>query len=225
MSEDTSVVSDEVYERRWIILAVMSLSLIIVVLNNVTLNVALPELSKELEADNTDLQWMVDAYALIFRGTLLVMGAIGDRFGRKPALQLGLIIVAITSGSTAMYASTSEHVILARAVMGIGAALVMPATLSVVVVVFPSEERGKAVGIWAAMAGAGAPIGLIVGGWSVENYGWEIVFWINVPVIILALILGFFYSSEFKRQSTASSGFVWFTSVNWCTFVNPLCYY
>jgi len=184
--------SGGVYERRWAILAVMSLSLVIVILNNVTLNVALPELSKELEADNTDLQWMVDAYALIFGGTLLVMGAIGDRFGRKPALQLGLIIVAITSGATAMYASTSEHVILARAVMGLGAALVMPATLSVVVVVFPSEERGKAVGIWAAMAGAGAPIGLIVGGWSVENYGWEMVFWINVPVIILALILGFF---------------------------------
>ena len=182
----------KVYERRWAILAVMSLSLVIVILNNVTLNVALPELSKELKADNTDLQWMVDAYALIFGGTLLVMGAIGDRFGRKPALQLGLIMVAITSGATAMYASTSEHVILARAVMGLGAALVMPATLSVVVVVFPSEERGKAVGIWAAMAGAGAPIGLIVGGWSVENYGREMVFWINVPVIILALILGFF---------------------------------
>ena len=190
--EERTGVTDGVYERRWAILAVMSLSLVIVILNNVTLNVALPELSKELKADNTDLQWMVDAYALIFGGTLLVMGAIGDRFGRKPALQLGLIMVAITSGATAMYASTSEHVILARAVMGLGAALVMPATLSVVVVVFPSEERGKAVGIWAAMAGAGAPIGLIVGGWSVENYGWEMVFWINVPVIILALILGFF---------------------------------
>ena len=190
--EERAGVTDEVYERRWAILAVMSLSLVIVILNNVTLNVALPELSKELNADNTDLQWMVDAYALIFGGTLLVMGAIGDRFGRKPALQLGLIMVAITSGATAMYASTSEHVILARAVMGLGAALVMPATLSVVVVVFPSEERGKAVGIWAAMAGAGAPIGLIVGGWSVENYGWEMVFWINIPVIVLALILGFF---------------------------------
>ena len=145
---------DKVYERRWIILAVMSLSLIIVILNNVTLNVALPELSKDLKADNTDLQWMVDAYALVFGATLLVMGALGDRFGRKPALQLGLTIVAIVSGSTAMYATTSEHVIMARALMGLGAALVMPATLSVVVVVFPVEERGKAVGIWAAMAGA-----------------------------------------------------------------------
>ncbi len=192
MSEANQIVSDEVYERRWIILALMSLSLIIVILNNVTLNVALPELSQDLGADNTDLQWMVDSYALVFGGTLLFMGALGDRFGRKPALQLGLIIVALTSGTTAMYASTSEHVILARAAMGLGAALVMPATLSVVVVVFPSEERGKAVGIWAAMAGAGAPIGLIVGGWSVENYGWEMVFWINVPVIIVSLIMGIF---------------------------------
>ena len=133
VSEDNPVVSDEVYERRWMILALMSLSLIIVILNNVTLNVALPELSQVLNADNTDLQWMVDAYALVFGGTLLVMGAIGDRFGRKPALQLGLIIVALTSGATAMYASMSEHVIFARAVMGLGAALVMPATLSVVV--------------------------------------------------------------------------------------------
>ena len=191
MSESNQI-SDEIYERRWIILVLMSLSLIIVILNNVTLNVALPELSQELGANNTDLQWMVDAYALVFGGTLLVMGALGDRFGRKPALQIGLIIVALTSGATAMYASTSEHVIFARAVMGLGAALVMPATLSVVVVVFPSEERGKAVGIWAAMAGAGAPIGLIVGGWSVENYGWEMVFWINVPVIIVALLLGIF---------------------------------
>ena len=116
---------DKVYERRWIILAVMSLSLIIVILNNVTLNVALPELSKDLKADNTDLQWMVDAYALVFGATLLVMGALGDRFGRKPALQFGLTIVAIVSGSTAMYATTSEHVIMARALMGLGAALVL----------------------------------------------------------------------------------------------------
>ena len=142
-----------IHSRRWIILGIMSLSLIIVMLNNVTLNVALPELSKDLQADNTELQWIMDAYALIFGGTLLVMGAIGDRFGRKGALQLGLIMVAVASAMTAMYASSSEEVIAARAVMGLGAALVMPATLSVVVVVFPPEERGKAVGIWAAMAG------------------------------------------------------------------------
>ena len=180
----------KVYERRWKILAVMSLSLVIVMLNNVTLNVALPELTKDLGTSNSEMQWVMDAYALVFGGTLLVMGAIGDRYGRKPALQAGLILVAVASAVTAMYAETSEHVILARATMGLGAALVMPATLSVVVVVFPIEERGKAVGIWAAMAGIGAPLGLLVGGWAVENYDWQMVFWINVPIILLALLLG-----------------------------------
>ncbi len=168
--------AETVFRRRWAILGVMSLSLVIVMLNNVTLNVALPELSKDLQADNTELQWIMDAYALIFGGTLLVMGAIGDRYGRKGALQLGLIMVAGASALTAIYADSSSDVIAARAVMGLGAALVMPATLSVVVVVFPPEERGKAVGIWAAMAGVGAPIGLIVGGWAVENYDWQMVF-------------------------------------------------
>ena len=121
----------------------MSMSLIIVMLNNVTLNVALPELSKDLKADNTELQWILDAYALVFGGLLLVMGSLGDRFGRKGALQIGLLLVATASALTATYATTSGEVIAARAVMGIGAALVMPATLSVVVVVFPPEERVK----------------------------------------------------------------------------------
>ena len=181
---------ETVHRRRWAILGVMSMSLIIVMLNNVTLNVALPELSKDLKADNTELQWILDAYALVFGGLLLVMGALGDRFGRKGALQIGLFLVATASALTATYATTSGEVIAARAVMGIGAALVMPATLSVVVVVFPPEERGKAVGIWAAMAGIGAPIGLLVGGWAVENYDWQMVFWINVPIIALAILLG-----------------------------------
>ena len=177
-------------DNRWLILGVMSLSLIIVMLNNVTLNVALPELSKDLKAGNSELQWIMDSYALVFGGTLLLMGALGDRFGRKGALQIGLIIVASASAWTALYAETSNQVIFARAAMGLGAALVMPSTLSVVLVVFPPEERGKAIGIWAAMAGIGAPIGLLVGGWAVENYDWQMVFLINVPVIIIALIAG-----------------------------------
>ncbi|MGY8699155.1 MAG: MFS transporter, partial [Candidatus Poseidoniales archaeon] len=116
--------------------------------------------------------------------------ALGDRFGRKGALQIGLVIVACASVWTALYAETSNQVIFARAAMGLGAALVMPSTLSVVLVVFPPGERGKAIGIWAAMAGIGAPIGLLVGGWAVENYDWQMVFLINAPVIVVALILG-----------------------------------
>lgn len=176
--------------NRWKVLAVMSLSLVIVMLNNVTLNVALPDLSTELSADNSELQWIMDAYALVFGGTLLVMGALGDRFGRKGALQIGLVIVGAASAWTAFYADSSSDVILARATMGLGAALVMPSTLSVLLVVFPPEERGKAIGIWAAMAGVGAPIGLLLGGWAVETYDWQMVFLINVPIIIFALGAG-----------------------------------
>ena len=108
--------AQKVYERRWKILAVMSLSLVITLLNNVTVNVALPELSKDLGADNTELQWIMDAYVVVFGGTLLVMGAFGDRFGRKPALLTGLAVVGLVSALTALYATTSDHVIGARAV-------------------------------------------------------------------------------------------------------------
>ncbi len=178
-----------IHQRRWIILGIMSLSLVITLLNNVTVNVALPELAKDLDADNTELQWIMDAYVVVFGGMLLVMGAVGDRFGRKPALIVGLSLVGLVSAMTAQYATTSEHVIGARALMGLGAAMVMPATLSIIVVVFPPEERGKAVGVWVGMAGIGAPIGLLVGGWVVENFDWRAVFWINPPIIALAMTL------------------------------------
>jgi len=186
------------HDNRWIILGIMSLSLVIVMLNNVTLNVALPEMTKDLGAKNSELQWIVDSYALIFGGMLLVMGALGDRFGRKRALQLGLVLLGLASAAAAFYADSSNDVIMARAMMGFGAALVMPATLSIVIVVFPREERGKAIGIWTMMAGIGAPIGLLVGGWAVENYDWQMVFLINIPIILLALLLGLLFVPNSK---------------------------
>ena len=189
---------NKIHESRWIILGIMSLSLVIVMLNNVTLNVALPEMSKDLRADNSDLQWIVDSYALIFGGTLLVMGALGDRFGRKRALQLGLLLLGSASAAAAFYADSSSDVIIARAAMGFGAALVMPATLSIVIVVFPREERGKAIGIWTMMAGIGAPIGLLVGGWAVENYDWQMVFLFFFPIILIALLLGLIFVPNSK---------------------------
>ena len=190
------------HENRWIILGIMSLSLVIVMLNNVTLNVALPKLAIDLGADNSQMQWIVDAYALIFGGTLLVMGSLGDRFGRKNALQVGMVILASSAGWAAFYADTANQVIAARAIMGLGAALVMPATLSIVIVVFPKNERGKAIGIWAAMAGIGAPIGLLVGGYIMEHYQWQDIFLINVPIIFLALIIGAKYVPQSKETTT-----------------------
>ena len=198
------MINNTTYEKRWLILGIMSLSLVIVMLNNVTLNVALPDLSKELKANNTELQWILDAYALIFGGTLLVMGALGDRYGRKLALQVGLLLVGLASTAAAFFANSANDLIIARGLMGFGAALVMPATLSIVIVVFPIEERGKAIGIWTMMAGIGAPVGLLVGGWAVENYDWQMVFLINVPIIIFALILGLFFVPESKESEERS---------------------
>ncbi len=190
--------AEEGHPLRWKILGLMSACLVVVMLNNVTLNVALPELSVDLDADNTELQWILDAYALVFGGTLLTMGALGDRFGRRSALQIGLLTVGGAAALTAMYAQTSEQVIAARAVMGLGAALVMPATLSIVVTVFPKSERPKAIGIWAAMAGIGAPIGLFVGGWAVQEFTWHAVFWINVPIAAVCIVLAWALVPETK---------------------------
>ncbi len=176
-----------VHRRRWWILGVMCLSLILVVLGNSVLNVALPTLATELEATNTELQWIIDAYALVFGGLLLTMGALGDRFGRRGALLAGLAIVGVASVA-ATFAVTSTHLIVARAAMGIGAALVMPATLSIISHVFPPGERGKAMGIWAAFAGLGGAVGPVVGGALLESFPWAAIFWLNLPVVALAIL-------------------------------------
>jgi len=193
--------SDGGHPRRWFILAIMSLSLIVVMLNNVTLNVALAELSKDLGADNAQLQWILDAYALVFGGSRLMMGALGDRFGRRSTLHVGLVIIGSFSAWIALTNNvTTNDVIAARAMMGLGAACVMPATLSVVVTSFPKAERPRAIGIWAAAAGVGAPIGLFVGGWAVQYVDWQAVFLVNVPIAVLCLGLSMALVPESKDE-------------------------
>ena len=132
----------EIYHRRWFLLGVLCLSLVMVVMAVSGLNVALPSMQRSLDATATDLQWIVDSYAIVFAGLLLTAGAIGDRFGRKEALLCGLAVFALGSLIGA-FADTSEAVIAARAVSGIGAAFVMPATLSLLTAVFPPQERAK----------------------------------------------------------------------------------
>ncbi len=181
--------ADLVHQRRWLTLVVLCLSLVTVILGNTVLNVALPTLARELDATSTQLQWMVDAYALVFAGLLLTGGALGDRFGRKGALQIGLAIFGTGSLLSTM-ATTADHLIATRALMGVGAALVMPATLSILTNVFPPQERAKAIAIWAGLAGSGAAIGPIAGGWLLEHFWWGSVFLLNVPVVIVALAAG-----------------------------------
>ncbi len=176
-----------VFERRWMLLGVMCLSLVMVVMSVSGLNVALPTIQEELAATATDLQWIVDAYAVIFAGLLLAAGALGDKYGRKKALMAGLVIFAIGS-TVAGLADAPTQIIVGRAISGIGAAFAMPATLSLITTVFPPNERTKAIAIWAAFAGAGGAIGPIVSGLLLHaGFWWGSTILVNVPIVILTL--------------------------------------
>ena len=192
-----------IYRRRWWILVILSMSLLIIGLDNTILNVAIPTLQREFDATATALQWMVDAYVLVFAGLLLTMGSLGDRFGRRRALQLGLIVFGLASFYAA-YAASSAQFIGARAIMGIGGALIMPSTLSILTDVFPREERGKAIGIWAAVAGLGIGLGPVTGGILLEHFWWGSVFFVNVPIVLIALIAGILLVPESRDPHPAS---------------------
>jgi len=186
---DLESVDPHVHANRWRILAVLCTSLMIVIIGNTALNVAIPRLAEDLDASTTDLQWMVDAYALVFAGMLFTAGTIGDRFGRKGTLQAGLVLFAAGTVVAAV-GSSSTQVIVGRALMGLAAAFIMPSTLSILTNVFPAHERPKAIGVWAGIAGGGAALGPIASGFLLEHFWWGAVFLVNIPVIVLALVAG-----------------------------------
>jgi EmrB/QacA subfamily drug resistance transporter len=187
------------YERRWWTLGVLCLSLVMIVAANTSLNVALPTLVRDLHASGSDLQWVVDAYSLVFAGLLLTAGSLGDRYGRRLALNIGLVIFGAAS-LVAAFSGSSALLIASRATMGIGAALVMPATLSVLAHVFPPDERRRAIAVWAGFAGIGAAVGSILSGWLLQNFWWGSIFMINVAVVVAALIAGAFLVPSSKDE-------------------------
>jgi EmrB/QacA subfamily drug resistance transporter len=181
-------VPEKIYQKRWGILAVLCFALLVVMIGNTSLNVALPILSRELHASSSQLQWMVDAYSLIFAGLLFTAGAFGDRFGRKGILQGGLLLFGVASAYSAFVADSAGAIIAARAVMGLAGAMIMPATLSIITNVFPPKERAKAVGIWAGTTGIGVAIGPILTGFLLEHFSWHSVFTINIPIIAVTIL-------------------------------------
>ena len=174
--------------RRWRILGVLVLALVVTAIDHTVINVAMPRLVDELGASSAQLQWVVASYTIVFAGLLLTAGSLGDRFGRRHALLTGLIGFLAGSVIAATAASTSV-LIAGRCVMGAGGALIMPTTLSILVNVFGDpRERAKAIAAWTAASAAGIAIGPIVGGALMRHFSWSSVFWINVPLLALAFL-------------------------------------
>ncbi len=174
------------HPRRRQILLVLCLSLLVVVIDNTILNTALPTLARVLHAGTSSLQWIADAYTLCFAALLVPAGALGDRYGRRLSLVGGLAVFALGSAAAA-FSSGTGMLIAARVVMGLGAAFVMPATLSILNAVFPPRERPQAIAAWSAVAGVGIVIGPTLGGLLLSHFWWGSVFLINVPLVALAL--------------------------------------
>ncbi len=189
---DTSFRESAIYKRRWLTLAAITVSVIVVVLDATIVNVALPTLQRELGSTGSQLQWIVNAYILAFGALMLPAGLLGDRLGRARVLQAGILLFAVGSAA-AVFAKTSEALIAFRAFMGMGAAMILPSTLAIITNVFPREERGRAIGIWAGLNGLGLALGPIIGGILIQHYSWSSIFLVNLPVGVVALLAGWFF--------------------------------
>jgi EmrB/QacA subfamily drug resistance transporter len=190
-----------IYARRWWTLGVLCLALLVIGLDNTVLNVALPTLVRDLHATSTQLQWVVDAYTIVYASLLLTTGSMGDRFGRKGALSVGLVMFGVGSLASA-FSGSATMLIAARGLAGVGGCIIMPATLSILTNVFPAEERGNAIGVWAGVSGLGIVVGPTVGGYLLQHFWWGSVFLINVPVMLVALVAGWYLVPDSRDPSS-----------------------
>ncbi|MFC9432964.1 MFS transporter [Nocardia sp. NPDC057030] len=187
--------------KRWWILIVLCLSTLVLVIDNFVLAVAVPALAADLHASAQDIQWILDSYILVFAGLLLTSGSLADRFGRRRVMLVGLALFGVASlGAT--LASSPVELIVARTVMGIGGALVLPSTLSILITVFDAEERRKAMSFWSAASVLGLVGGPVLGGVLIAHFWWGAAFLINIPVAAVAIIAALVLMPESKGPWT-----------------------
>src|SRR4051812_26337105 len=195
-------ITDE--NRRWWTLGAMCFALFMVMLDNTVVNVALPAIQKDLHSSISGLEWTVNAYTLSFAVLLVTGGRLGDIFGRRRMFLLGVLMFGASSGFIGL--SQSEAWLVAgRAAQGFGAAFMMPATLSIITNAFPAHERGKAIGTWAGVSALALAIGPVVGGFLVENVSWQSIFFLNLPVAALAVVVTLFATKESRDETAAQS--------------------
>jgi EmrB/QacA subfamily drug resistance transporter len=186
--------------RRWWTLAAMCFALFMVMLDNTVVNVALPSIQRSFDASLSALEWTINAYSLAFAVLLVTGGRLGDIFGRRKVFLIGVVVFAASSALIGL-APTEGMLVAGRAVQGLGAALMMPATLSIITNAFPPSERGKAIGTWAGVSAIALALGPLVGGWLTEDVTWRAIFFINVPVAAIAVAVTLFATHESRDES------------------------
>ena len=188
--------------QRWA-LTIVCFAVLVTSIDSLILNVALPTLVRDLDASTSELQWIVDAYILVFAGFLLVGGSLGDRFGRAKILRIGLVVFGVAS-AVAAFSDSATALVICRGVMGFGAALIMPTSIAVLTNVFTgTRERGRALGVWSAVAGLGLALGPVVGGVLLSRFWWGSVFLVNVPIVAVVLVVSWWALPESRNPSAS----------------------
>lgn len=197
---DLDGINPDAYAKRWWILGTLCLALLGVMLANSSLNMALPQMASDLSLTQLELTWIVNIYTLVFASLLFIAGAVGDRYGRKIALQFGMAIFTAGSLYAGFVAQTGTELLIARAIMGIGGAFVMPTTLSIINNTFPKSQRARAVAVWSAVAGIGMMIGSVISGLLLEHFTWHSLFYFSGTIAIIGLIANHFLVRESKDE-------------------------
>jgi EmrB/QacA subfamily drug resistance transporter len=198
--KDIEGIDPVTYHRRWWILGTLCLTLLGVMLANSSLNMALPMMAKDLSLGQLELTWVVNVYTLVFASLLFIAGAVGDRYGRKLAMQIGLAVFTAGSLYAGFLAQTGTELIISRIVMGIGASFVMPTTLSIINNTFPKKERARAVAIWGAIAGVGMMFGSVISGILLEHFSWHSLFYFSAIIAIIGLVANQYLAHESKDE-------------------------